>query len=161
MDVVSLVNGSAWGRITDHGAQVLSWAPQGQDDALWVIRFAVFAEGVAIRGGIPICFPWFGAGRSGDLEPAHGFARLTDWTLESVDEGKDATTVVHVLQGHGTARAHFPFDHRVTSTARFGEELEVSVEVVNCGSVAFTCEIALHAYLAVGDVTSIRIEGLE
>ncbi len=161
MGEVTVANAAAWGSVTHHGAQVLSWAPRGAADVLWVSDNAVFSRGVAIRGGIPVCFPWFGAGRTGDLLPAHGFARISDWQLDSVEEDTDSTTVVHVL-GTGDAPAtSFGHDFRAIATARFADTLEVSVEVANLGTSPFTYEIALHTYLAVGDVTAIRIEGLD
>lgn len=161
MGVVTIANAAARGSITDHGAQVLSWAPRRADDVLWVSDHAVFARGVAIRGGIPVCFPWFGSGRTGDLSPAHGFARITDWLLDSVEEEPDSTTVVHVLGTGDAPIPSFGHDFRAIATARFADALEVSVEIANLGASPFAYEIALHTYLAVGDVTTIRIEGLD
>lgn len=161
MGVVTIANAAAWGSVTDHGAQVLSWAPRGAADVLWVSDHAVFSGGVAIRGGIPVCFPWFGPGRTGDRSPAHGFARITDWELDSVVEEADSTVVTHTLRAGDVPVDGVEQDFRAVARVRFAEALEVSVEVVNLDGDPMSFEIALHTYLAVGDVTAIRIEGLD
>ncbi len=148
-------------RVTDHGAQVLGWAPTGESPVLWLSSSAVFADDVAIRGGIPICFPWFGSGRSGALTPAHGFARLVPWHRISSTDDDGVVTVVHELAPPMGSCADFPYSYRAVLTARFGERLDLALAIHNEGEVAFDYEAALHTYLAVADATALRIEGLE
>ena len=76
--------------VYDHGAHVWAWQPEGAEPVLWMSANSAFETGQPIRGGVPVCFPWFGPGRSGDLQPAHGFARLNEWQLvedEHTDDG--------------------------------------------------------------------------
>ena len=68
------------------GAHLLSWQPSGQQPVIWLSDKTPFATGKAIRGGVPICWPWFGPAG----EPAHGFARNQPWTLTAHDENEDA-----------------------------------------------------------------------
>jgi glucose-6-phosphate 1-epimerase len=149
------------GRITDHGAQVLGWAPSGESAVLWLSSSAVFADDVAIRGGIPICFPWFGSGRSGALAPAHGFARLVPWRRLSSTDDDGVVTVVHELTPPVGSCPDFPYAYRAVLTACFGQRLDLALAIHNEGEVAFDYEAALHTYLAVADATALRIEGLE
>ena len=151
----------ARGSVADHGAHVLSWAPKGHDSIIWLSEHAVFAPGKAIRGGVPICFPWFGSGRSGDMQPAHGFARRAVWRLLSVDVQDEVATVVHELTQAEATSPEFPHRYQAVATAVFGDTLELSLSVTNTGRDSFSFEAALHTYLRVGDVTSISIVGLE
>ncbi len=154
-------NAVASGAVRDHGAHVTAWAPAGHSAVVWVSAHAVYAEGVAIRGGVPICFPWFGPGRSGNLSPAHGFARVVEWRLVDVIEDADAVTVVHELDEQLATSVEFPYAYRATSTARFADTLTLTLEVQNTDDVAFSYEAALHTYLRVGDSEAISVAGLE
>lgn len=149
------------GRITNHGAQVLGWAPAGASPVLWLSSSAVFADGAAIRGGVPICFPWFGSGRSGSLSPSHGFARLVPWSQLSSTDEDGAVTVRCELSPPVGSSPDFPYAYRAVLSARFGEQLHITLEIRNEGDVAFTYEEAMHTYLVVAEAASIRIEGLE
>src|SRR3954464_3373815 len=96
LDVVELVTPASTCTIALHGAQVLAFAPRDDRDWLWVSQKATFAVGKALRGGIPVCFPWFGPflstlpARDGAGLPAHGFARTRVWRLSRVDALDDA-----------------------------------------------------------------------
>lgn len=158
---VDVSNQAATGRVLDHGAQVISWRPHGTAEVIWLSAQAIDQPGSAIRGGVPVCFPWFGSGRSGNLSPSHGFARTADWTRMGIVEDETVTTVVHRLTSNQASGADFPFAYTAHATAMLGERLAVSIEVVNAGAVDFMFEIALHAYFSVGDVTHVRVEGLD
>lgn len=145
----------------------MSWAPTGFDPVLWVSSRAKDSVGSAIRGGVPICFPWFGPGRSGDLKPAHGFARITGWKLTDGDRADDdaaaATarfTLTHEDVDAGL-REVFPYEFRAVYTVDFGATLTMSLTVENTGPTEFEFEEALHTYLSVGDSRRVSIEGLD
>lgn len=158
---VELATEVCTGRITGHGAHVLGWAPAGAEPVIWLSSQAVFSPDAAIRGGVPVCFPWFGSGRSGSLSPAHGFARLSSWRRVSMTDDRGVVTVVHELDPAVAGGPEFPFDYRAVLTARFGEQLDIGLAVTNSGAVPFSYEAALHTYLAVRDVTGVSIEGLD
>ena len=110
------------GEIHDQGAQVTRWAPKGAAPALYVSSAVRLAEGRSIRAGIPVCWPWFGAGQRPGMEPAHGFARTAPWTL--VDRSEDAATgevtFVHRLTSDAATSPHFPQPYAVELRSRFG-----------------------------------------
>lgn len=161
MGIVEVSTPTVTGRVSDHAAHVLSWQPAGHRPVIWMSSEAIFAPGVAIRGGVPICFPWFGAGRSGALSPAHGFARLVEWpNAEVLDEG-GVTSITHELTDALATSPEFPFHYRALARVEFGSVLRMSLTVENTDVVTFSFEEALHTYLAVGDATAVSIFGLE
>lgn len=149
------------GEMNDYGAQVTRWAPAGAEPVLYVSTAVRFEPGYAIRGGIPVCWPWFGPGRHEGMEPSHGFVRTTAWELvDRVDE-PDAVTFVHRITSAMATSAHFPHPYAVELRSRFGVTLEVSLTTTNTGELGFDYEEALHAYLVVGDVREVELEGLD
>ena len=151
-------------RILDHGAQVTAWQPAGSTQpVLWLSSASAYTAGVAIRGGIPICFPWFGPGLTGDRKPAHGFVRATPWRREQVSENDGTLRVEYAIDPAVTGdQPEFSYDFRARLTAEFGaERLQVSLWTSNEGDVPFTMEQALHTYLVVGDVREITVDGLD
>ena len=147
--------------VHDQGAQVTSWVPAGGEPVLWLSPRAHLETGRAIRGGVPICFPWFGSGRTGDLAPAHGFARTAPWRLvdEATSNG-DITLAYRLTDAEAGADA-FPHPYHAAYKIVLGEVLELALTVTNIGDEPFEFEEALHAYLAVGDVRDVRVEGLD
>lgn len=156
-----LENEAATGLIYDHGAQLVSWVPSGKAPVLWLSEHAVFAPDQAIRGGVPIVFPWFGGGISGTSTPAHGFARVSEWTQTELVNTPDRSSATYVLTESNAHSAQFPYDYRVTYACELGESLELTLTVENLDAHSFTFEAALHAYLHVGDAEQIVIEGLD
>lgn len=148
-----------------HGAHVTAWSPDGHEPVLWLSRHSRFEDGAAIRGGVPICFPWFGPGREPGTTPAHGFARLVDWTLVDVLEGASDVSLVLRLTDDDVrahpARVHWPHRFEALYVVTVGETLNLALTVRNTGDVAYSFEEALHTYLAVGDVGSVTVEGLD
>lgn len=167
----TLTSSSATAAVTTYGAHVTSWVPNGFDPVLWVSKLTKRSKGDAIRGGVPLCFPWFGPGRSGDMKPAHGFARITDWRLvepRPVDDvaanGADAAVARLALTHEDVEpqlRELFPHEFEAVFAVDLAEDLTMSLAVTNTGSEAFEFEQALHTYLAVGDSRRITIEGLD
>jgi glucose-6-phosphate 1-epimerase len=148
-----------------HGAHVTAWTPAGQAPVIWMSRRSLFEPGRAIRGGVPICFPWFGPGRSGDMSPAHGFARVADWTLAEAQEDGDA--VVMTLRLTDGDVAGLPgvelWPHRFEALYRItvGAELGLELSVRNTGAEAISFEEALHTYLSVSDIHEVQVDGLD
>src|SRR5262245_37710636 len=86
MPKVRITSPEVVGEIYLHGAHVTSWKPTGRDEVLFLSSRSRWEQGHAIRGGVPICFPWFGGKADDPKAPAHGFARTTVWHLESIDQ---------------------------------------------------------------------------
>ena len=143
------------------GAHVTSWAPRGHDPVLWMSKKSIFAPGIPLRGGIPVCFPWFGSHPSGSA-PMHGFARISEWTLlEAVDHGESAEMVFGLEDTEETRMSVWPHHFRARYTLTVGAELTVSLKVTNTGESPITYAESFHTYLAVSDIRVVRLDGLE
>lgn len=147
-------------RIHRQGAQVMDWRPTGGAPVLWASREAVYRPGVAIRGGVPVCLPWFAA-RADGVGPAHGIARTRDWVLTEIGEADDAVNLALELRYDGTGEPAWPYPLRARLGVSVGSRLGLGLEVLNTGEQAFAVQAALHTYLAVGDVRAVRVRGLE
>lgn len=145
-----------------HGAHVTRYRPAGQAEALFMSGQSWFEADKPIRGGVPICFPWFGPRAGHPQSPAHGFARLRDWGVEAVRQFKDGSVAATLkLASDDATRAIWPHDFEARYTVTVGSVLEMALEVRNTSPQAFTFEEALHTYFAVGDVKKVSVEGLE
>ncbi len=144
-----------------HGAHVTSWQPKGHAPVLWLSRDSAFAPDKPIRGGIPICFPWFAAHATEKTAPGHGYARLEDWTLVEAADAPDATTLVFELTSAGHVWPLWPHPFTARYRVTVGAALEFAFTVRNTGSAPFSYEEALHTYFAVQYVREIEITGLE
>ncbi|PFG37146.1 glucose-6-phosphate 1-epimerase [Flavimobilis soli] len=166
--VVETPSGTA--RIHTYGAHLVSWVPAGGADLLWVSPRTAYEPGAAIRGGVPLCFPWFGPHPSG-TGPAHGFARVSVWRLVEATELPDdathpgggvAVTLELTEQDVDPALTSVwphPFAARVRLVV--GRELSLSLAVTNTGGQTFSVSEALHTYVAVGDVRRVIVTGLD
>lgn len=145
-----------------HGAHLASWTPAGHRPVLWMSGSSRYSSNAPIRGGVPVCFPWFGFHTGRPEAPQHGFARLSPWELSDVGETGDAVRATLRLTDSDESRSS-PWPHRfeATYTVSIGAELQLTLEVVNRDRTAFSFEEALHTYFAVGDVCASRITGLE
>ncbi len=149
------------GEIYLHGAHLTAWQPRGTAPVIWMSGSSQFEPGRPIRGGIPICFPWFGPHPSNPGAPPHGFARLAPWTLDRVDRAADdAVTVTLSLRNAAGHDDLWPHRCVLTYTARFGRELALELAVHNVDAIACPVQEALHTYFAVGDIRQVAIEGL-
>jgi len=122
---------------------------------------AIFAAGKGIRGGVPVCFPWFANHPIDATKPAHGFARTTVWSLDELTIDATDTHVVLRLGADPATRALWPHDFSAALALSLGIRLEMTFTIENTGLPEFAYEAALHTYLAVGDVEHVTVEGLE
>lgn len=144
----------------DHGAHVTRWTHQGVP-VVWVSDHARYEDGVAIRGGIPVCWPWFAAGPEGDRSPSHGLVRTRAWHPLSASQDALSWRLTHE-DLDAAAREAFEGEFVCTLVARLANGgLEVSLEVENTGSQEMTYEVALHSYLHVQDVREVALVGLD
>lgn len=152
---------AATGSIYLHGAHVTGWQPAGQLPVIWLSRCSNWDPAKPIRGGVPICFPWFGPNAADPQAPMHGFARTARWKLESAASDSSGASVL-TLSLHSTpeTRKLWPFDFRARFTALFAASLSMTLSVTNTSPRPCSFEQALHAYFAVGDVRQVRIHGL-
>jgi glucose-6-phosphate 1-epimerase len=141
-----------------HGAHITDFQKKGEPPLLFTSQFSRFRRGQAIRGGIPIIFPWFGA-REG--EPSHGFARLSEWELHeasALPEG--GVTLRFSLPDIAESATWPPFT--ANYVVRVTDVLELELIITNAAAdEPFSFETCLHTYLAVGDISSVAISGLK
>lgn len=142
------------------GAQVLSYVPAGGADLLWLSPVAQLGTGKAVRGGIPVCWPWFGPHPDDAAKPAHGFVRTAPWQVIATSADDRCARIVLGFDATSIDPALWPHQAAVSLTVELGDSLKVALETVNQGRDAFQLTQALHTYLAVGDVGDVAILGL-
>lgn len=160
LTVVQVSNHAAKAAVTLQGAQLIDYQPN--DEALiWLSGDTCLAPGKSIRGGVPVCWPWFGAHASDPSLPAHGFARTVPWRLLRVDRITENRTVLEfALIQNPLTRSMFPNPMRVNLTLSIGATLELALKSTNCGDETVTLTEALHTYFQVGDVRKVSVHGL-
>ena len=148
------------GRISLFGGQVLEWQPAGHHPVLWLSEDAVFDGQTPIRGGIPVCWPWFGEHPLHDDFPSHGFARTTRWPYDGVGEAGSWRNNL-ALPIWDPATIYWPHASRPHISYRLDAELSIEFDNMNLDPQPIEFSQALHTYFAVGDIETITISGLE
>lgn len=144
------------------GAHVAHFQPKGEKPVLWMSTQSRFEAGKALRGGVPICFPWFGPKAGSPEAPLHGFARILAWTIRAVTlEADGSLRAVLDLPASAAARGGFPHELSVSLSLTVGRSLRMELTVGNTDAAARTFEAALHSYFAVANVRQVWIYGLE
>jgi len=157
---IQIKGSQAEGEMYLHGAKVTSWRPVGNDEVLFLSTKSRWQEGQAIRGGIPICFPWFRAKADDPNAPAHGFVRTKSWQLESIIEDKSGVCVSMSIESDEQTKRWWPAQFRLVHRVIFGPELTMELVCTNTGKTALRFEEALHTYSRVADVAEVRLQGL-
>ena len=148
--------------ISLYGAQLTSFRPQGGLDVLWMSDQSAFEQGKAIRGGIPVCFPWFGPHETEKSFPQHGFARLMMWEVSDVKTlEKGECEVVLKLSSSAETKVFWPHEFVAEMTFVIGPKLRVSLKVTNTSNEILSYTAALHSYFNLSGIENITIEGLE
>ena len=163
--LVEIENEFATAVISLQGAHVLSWVPKGEADVIWLSTDATFAMGKSVRGGIPLCWPWFGAHESNTNFPAHGFARTVLWTVKQtqvLDNGEiqilfqlNTSTLDETLQ------AMWPLATLAVYKITVGQTLTLELITTNKSDEPLTLGQALHTYFNVSDIEQTTVSGLE
>jgi D-hexose-6-phosphate mutarotase len=161
--VADITHAQASASLCLQGGQLLSWQPvSAAEPVLWMSRDATFAAGKSMRGGIPVCWPWFGAHGSEPTFPAHGYARTQPWQVKStrcLDDGSIEISLTLPL----TAALHslWPHQAQLEMLVNVGDSLKIALITRNLGASDFTITEALHTYFQVGDVAQVQVEGLD
>lgn len=161
--IIHLRNAHAEARISLYGAQILHYKPHDTaHDVLFLSDKAIYQSGKAIRGGAPLCWPWFGADPENQGRPAHGFARTSLWqlsTTESLNDG--ATRVVLRLNDSPDTLALWPYHFQLELDIIVGKTLKLSLSTHNLSDQPMTISQAIHTYFAVADIAQTEVYGLE
>ncbi len=158
---VDITSPLARGEMYLHGAHVTSWRPAGSEEVLFLSTKSRWEEGQAIRGGIPICFPWFRGKADDPHAPAHGFVRTRSWQLGSIVETKAGVTVSMSIESDEQTRQWSPAEFRLEHRVTFGSELALELVCTNTGRTPLRFEEALHTYNRVADIHNARLQGLD
>ncbi len=143
------------------GAHVTHYQPVGQDDVLWMSRQSQFSVGKPIRGGVPICFPWFAVHASDPSKPSHGVVRQALWTLESCQASRDQVVATLVKSDDEHSRALWPCRFRLAHLVTVGPTLKMELLTTNTDAREFRFEQALHTYFGISDIRQTTVTGLE
>ena len=148
-------------RIASHGAHLMEWQPKGEDPVIYLSPEAVFREGKPIRGGIPICWPWFSSHPTDPTKPSHGIARTRFWTLEESSESEFGIRMLFSLEDDEATRTMWPFPFRFELEVFFGKQLELRLTTNNRSDKPMPVSGAVHAYFATKDSRAANVSGLE
>lgn len=160
--VAEISNPHATARIALQGAHLLIFQPHEEQPLIWLSPEARLAEGKSVRGGVPVCWPWFGPHATEKGYPGHGFARTVPWRLERASQlGDGRTELEFVLVGNETSREQWPHASELRQRITIGETLSHELITTNLGERPLIIGQALHSYFQVGDLRQCRVNGLD
>lgn len=145
-----------------YGAHIVSFTPAKNIEILWMSPYSSFEQGKAIRGGIPVCFPWFGPHESDENLPQHGFARIMNWKViktETLASGENLICLQ--LCSSEETKKYWPHDFCAEMIFTIGTKLSVTLKVNNTSAEAIEYTSALHSYFSLSGIENITIQGLE
>lgn len=159
LQVLRIHNSRASATIALQGAHLIEYTPHQGDNLLFVSDAETYQQGQAIRGGVPICWPWFGPHRSDPDAPAHGFVRTREWNHEIVTDTEERTDIRFVQITEGLDQG-FPYKARVELLISIGQTLVMSLSTENLDQEPFLVSQALHSYFRCDDIADVRLHGL-
>lgn len=155
-------NAHATASIALQGAHLMTYQPHGEKPVIWLSKYAKFAAGKSIRGGVPVCWPWFGPHATDAKLPGHGYARTVMWNvLESKALPDGSTFISFGLIESDTTRAQWPHNTPVKVEITVGKSLKVDLVTQNKSFQPIPLGEALHTYFHISDVAQMTIRGLE
>ncbi|MFT4519509.1 MAG: glucose-6-phosphate 1-epimerase [Halioglobus sp.] len=144
-----------------HGAHVTHFQPSNTGAVLWLSEDAIFDSAKAIRGGIPICWPWFGPHPDNSKFPQHGFARVSQWNVDAVTETIEGTELILGLYSSEASGKYLNGEFEAKYKVSVGSQLTVELGVTNTGSTSLSgIGGALHSYFAISNIDNVLVDGL-
>ncbi|MGB2078812.1 MAG: D-hexose-6-phosphate mutarotase, partial [Vibrio sp.] len=157
MDILRLNHPLFEAAVSLHGAHLLWYKPTSQQhDVIWLSQAAEFAEDKAIRGGVPVCWPWFGKLAA----PSHGFARTSLWQLVEFRHSDDKVELVLGLESSEATQAIWPHQFKLRLHFQFSDTLKIHLNIENTDKAQWLFSGALHTYFNVGDIDHVLITGM-
>ena len=159
IQVLQIDNLFAKAEISLFGGHLLSFIPKHDNrERLWVSDNAIFDGKKAIRGGIPICWPWFGAHTSNTEVDAHGYVRTQTWEILNTEDSVTGTTINLIpLTSAGDG---FEGNAQLTLVVQVGKQLNIQLHTANLGDTSFNYHCALHSYFVISDIKQCELLGL-
>jgi len=161
MPIAALASASGSCEVSLHGGHVLSYRPAGHLPVLFMSKASCFEPGKPIRGGIPVCWPWFGPHPADPGKPQHGFARIVPWTLAATEYAAQSTEIRLTLEDSDRTRAWWPFRFSLALRVSLEAALKVELTTRNTDTRPFTITEALHSYFMVRQIMDVTVRGLE
>ncbi|BAZ44404.1 aldose 1-epimerase [Chondrocystis sp. NIES-4102] len=163
LPMIEVQNEYAQATISLYAGQVLSFKPVNQtEDVMFVSKQAYYQVGKAIKGGTPICWPWFGPDPENQGRSSHGFVRNRLWQMRDVSSTIDgATKVVLGLEATAETQAIWNYDFDLAIAITVGNTLTIELITRNTGKQAFSITQALHTYFQIADLNQVEVLGLE
>jgi len=159
--VVSLVNRAGACEVSLYGGHVLGYRPMGHGPVLFVSQRSLFESGKPIRGGIPICWPWFGPNPGDKTLPIHGFARINHWELLAT-EYTDAVTEMRLSLADSDLTRHlWPYAFGLSLRIWLDDKLNLALTTENRDTRPFAITQGFHPYFRVRDIANASVHGLE
>jgi D-hexose-6-phosphate mutarotase len=145
-----------------HGGHIMSFRPRDHEPVLWLSSNSHFKTGKAIRGGIPVCWPWFADHPTDPDKPAHGFVRAAVWSVSESEKLEDESTRLKLfISDSEETMKLWPHRFRLEMDCTVSDVLRVKLISTNTGNKPFTCGGALHSYFNISSISNILINGLE
>lgn len=142
------------------GAHVTSYQPSAKHDVLWMSESAVYAPGKSLRGGIPLCWPWFGPHPDNSSRPQHGYARTADFSVLSTSADAASTTIILALDPATAPFAEWQNRARLEVEIRLSDSLWMEIRTVNCSDSTLTVSNALHSYFSIAGLHGVTLPAL-
>ncbi len=161
-ETIKIENSNAVAKLSLQGAHLFHYEAKGKSPLLWLSDTSAFEIGQAIRGGVPICWPWFGAHKTNPSLPAHGFARTSLWEFIENSEIDEGTTQITMQLTHSDETlAIWPYKFNLRLIISVGETLALSLVTENLDENAFEITQALHTYFNVSSIDNASVKGLD
>ncbi len=162
LPMVEVENSEARAVISLYGGQVLSWQPKGEEEVLFTSARSWFEPGKAIRGGVPLCWPWFGPHPTDREKPMHGFARLHEWRLVQVTTTPEGKSIaVLEFEDSPATLALWPHPFHLRLEVEVGAHLRIALTMTNRAAEEVEITAALHSYFLLGEAGLVHITGLD
>lgn len=163
--VVRLTAPGGTAEVALQGAQLLSWQPRGEAPAIWMSPMERLGRPAAspkpVRGGTPVCWPWFAQHPQDAAKPAHGFVRTRPWSIAAQERSGDEVGVRLSTATTAADRGLWDGAASLEMTVTLGTGLSLALATTNKGQQAIALTQALHTYFAVGDIGDVEIEGFD
>ena len=159
--ILEITHPAVSARIALCGAHLMEWTPAGHDPVLYLSPEALYEEGKPIRGGVPLCWPWFGGHPDDPALPSHGLVRTCFWKQGPVTTDETGVTLKFTLTDDPESRRCWDHPFHLELDMRLGASLQLSLQMTNPGPSGVNLTSALHTYLTIGDIRQIRVTGLD
>jgi len=161
LPIVSLAGKYGACEVSLYGAHVLSYTPAGLGPVLFLSKRSAFEPGKPIRGGIPVCWPWFGPAAEGSGNPLHGFARIMQWDLCATEYSGEATEIRLSLADSELTRRMWDFAFELKVCIRLEQCLTLELVTENRDTRALDFTQGFHPYFRVSDISAVSVQGLD